>query len=136
MRPLAVTSALAICALTLAAPPGEAEKPAAPLRELPKADAARAKELYAKAVAFGRAGKFVEAQGPVLEMLALYTRVLGEDHFETGNCRREIEVLKKLAALPEASRVEYTRSPLTTTWRSASTNRASTPRPGACTNWP
>jgi CHAT domain-containing protein/tetratricopeptide (TPR) repeat protein len=101
---------VAICALALAAPSGEAQKPGAPLRELSRADAARAKELYAKAVAFGRAGKFVAAQGPVREMLALYIRALGEGHFETDNCRREIETLQKLAALPEAGQVEYTKT--------------------------
>src|SRR5262249_44312761 len=59
-----------------------------------------------KAVALGRAGKFAEAQGPVREILELKSRVLGEDHFETGDARREIETLKKLAALPEADRLE------------------------------
>src|SRR5215471_18168694 len=97
--------ALAASALTLAA--RGAEKPAVPLRELSRADEQRVRELYAKAVAFGRVGKFDEAQGPVREILELRTRVQGEDHFETGDARREIETLKKLAALPKAGRVEY-----------------------------
>jgi CHAT domain-containing protein/tetratricopeptide (TPR) repeat protein len=110
MRPLTLSSALAICALTLAAPaPGRAEKPAAPPRELSKADAEWVTKKYAEAVTFGRAGKwgYDEAQGPVREILALCTRVLGEGHFTTADYRREIEALKKLAALPEAGRVEY-----------------------------
>ena len=110
MRFLALSSALVIGALTLAEPPGGAKKPAARPRELSKADAERVKDLHAKAVAFGRAGKFVEAQGPVREILALCTRVLGEGHFTTGDYRREIEALKTLAALPEASRPEYMRA--------------------------
>jgi CHAT domain-containing protein/tetratricopeptide (TPR) repeat protein len=105
MRPLTPWFALATCALTLAA--RGAEEPAAPRRELSQADAERAKELYAKAVALGRAGKYDEAQGPVREILELRARVQGEDHFETADARREIETLKKLAALPEAGRVEY-----------------------------
>ena len=82
-------------------------KATAPVRELSKADAKLAKELYAKAVAFGRAGKYDEAQGPVREILELRARVLGEDHFETADARREIEALKQLAARPEPDRVEY-----------------------------
>lgn len=105
MRLLSPGFVLVICALPLFA--WGSEKPALPLRELSRADAERAKALYAKAVAFGRAGKFVEAQGPVREILELRARVLGEDHVETADVRREIETLKKLAALPEASRVEY-----------------------------
>jgi hypothetical protein len=64
---------------------------------------------YAEAVTFGRAGKWGhdEAQAPVREVLALCVRVLGEDHFTTADYRREIEGLKKLAALTEAGRLEY-----------------------------
>jgi CHAT domain-containing protein/tetratricopeptide (TPR) repeat protein len=110
MRPLAVTFAAAACALAVAAAdPAGARQPAAP-RELSKADAARAKELHAKSVELARAGKFAEAQGPVREILELYTRALGEDHFETGDARREVETLKKLAALPEADRAEYVKT--------------------------
>src|SRR5436309_39390 len=103
MRLLTLWLALTACALVPA--PRGAEKPAAPLRELSKADAARARELHAKAVAFGRVGKFEEAQGPVREILELRKRVQGEDHFDTADVRRELEILKKLAALPEAGRV-------------------------------
>src|SRR5438105_2217594 len=63
-------------------------------QELSKADALRAQELHAKAVAFGRAGKYAEAQGPVREILELRTRVQGKDHYETADARREIEALK------------------------------------------
>jgi CHAT domain-containing protein/tetratricopeptide (TPR) repeat protein len=110
MRTFAALSALAICTLTLAAPSAEMEKPATSPRRLSTSDAEQARQTYARAVTLRRQGKFVEAQGPVREILDLYTRVLGEDHFETGNCRRELETLKKLAALPEPDRVEYART--------------------------
>src|SRR5262249_10320364 len=69
---------------------------------LSKADAERSRDLYAKAVALARAGKYAEAQGPVREILDLRARVLGEDHSETADARRELETMKKVAALPEA----------------------------------
>src|SRR5262249_52820240 len=109
MRLLTLCFALATCAPTLPPPGAAGQAPAAPLRELSRADAQWVRKKYAEAVTFGRAGKWGddEAQGPVGEILALCTRVLGEDHFTTGDYRREIEILKKLAALPEAGRVEY-----------------------------
>jgi CHAT domain-containing protein/tetratricopeptide (TPR) repeat protein len=115
MLHLFVSCAFAIEALMLPAPRAAGRQPALSgaaqpsdrPRELSEVDAERAKELYAKAVAFGRAGKYEDAQGPVREILELRTRLLGNDHFETADARREIETLKKLAALPEASRVQY-----------------------------
>src|SRR5262249_15720180 len=73
-------------------------------------DAERAKGLHARSVELGRAGKFAEAQGPIREILDLYTRVLGQDHSETGDARRELETLQKVAALPEADRAEYVKT--------------------------
>jgi len=106
MRFLAVAFALGTYALPAA---WADEKPAARPRQLSKADAAWVSKKYEEALIFGRAGKwgYNEAQGPVREILALCTRVLGEDHFTTGHYKREIEGLKKLAALPEAGRLEY-----------------------------
>jgi CHAT domain-containing protein/tetratricopeptide (TPR) repeat protein len=106
---LTLPLALAISALTLP-PPDEARKPpAAPPRVLSTADAEWVTKKYAEAVKFGRAGKwgYDEAQGPVREIVARCTRVLGDDHFTTADYRREIEILKQLAALPEAGRLEY-----------------------------
>jgi CHAT domain-containing protein/tetratricopeptide (TPR) repeat protein len=111
MRPLAVVSALAFCVLALAPPlPTRAQQPAAPPRELSKADAERVKELHAKAVALCREGKFAEAQGPYREILDLRTRALGEGHFDTADARRDVETLRRVAALPEADRAEYARA--------------------------
>src|SRR5262249_1818840 len=78
-----------------------------PTKVLSKADAQRVTELYAKASALGREGKFAEAQGPVQEILELCMRELGKDHSTTGDYRREIETLKKLAALSNADKLEY-----------------------------
>src|SRR5262245_31732009 len=78
-----------------------------PPKELSKVDRERVNELYAKASALGKEGKFVEAQEPVQEILALCTRELGANHRKTGDYRREIETLKKLAALSDADKLEY-----------------------------
>ena len=106
-RLLALAFGLAVGALTLSASGVGQRPPASPPRELSRTDEERERELRAKAVAFGRLGKYEEAQGPVREILELRTRALGEDHPETGDARRELETLKQLSALPEAGRVEY-----------------------------
>jgi CHAT domain-containing protein/tetratricopeptide (TPR) repeat protein len=90
--------------------PGKKSADETPPRQLSKADAEWSQKKYAEAVAFGRAGKFDEAQGPVREILDLCIRELGEDHFTTKDYRREIKALQKLAALPEASRAEYVKT--------------------------
>jgi CHAT domain-containing protein/tetratricopeptide (TPR) repeat protein len=103
---LALSFAFAVGALTPPAP-GAGHHPPAPPRKLSTTDEERLRELWAKAVALGRAGKYEEAQGPVREILELRTRALGERDFDTADTRRELATLKKLAALPEAGRVEY-----------------------------
>jgi CHAT domain-containing protein/Tfp pilus assembly protein PilF len=92
---------------TLATRPNAALADGPPPKELSKVDAQRVTELYAKASTFGREGKFAEAQGPVQEILELCMRELGQDHAMTGDYRREIETLKKLAALSDADKLEY-----------------------------
>src|SRR5262245_39108296 len=106
MRLLTLPFALA---LALPSPAAATQPPAATPRQLSKADLEWLTKKYAEAVAFGRAGKWGhdEAQAPVREILARCTKVLGKDHFTTADYRREIEILKQLAALPEADRVEY-----------------------------
>jgi CHAT domain-containing protein/tetratricopeptide (TPR) repeat protein len=117
MGRLTRSSALALWALTLAAPvsggqlpaPGGGLLAAAPPRQLSKADAEWVSKKYAVAVTFGRAGNWgVDgAQAPVREILDLCKRELGEDHYKTRDYRLELEALQKLAALPPAGRVEY-----------------------------
>ena len=77
MRLLAVAFALGTYALPPVA--WADEKPAARPRQLSKADAEWVSKKYEEALIFGRAGKwgYNEAQGPVREILALSTRVLG-----------------------------------------------------------
>ena len=77
-RLLALAFGLAVGALTLSASGLGQRPPASPPRTLSKTDEEREKELRAKAVAFGRVGKYKEAQGPVREILELRTRTLGE----------------------------------------------------------
>jgi CHAT domain-containing protein len=107
MRHLAATAWLAFVVPALAGLPVDQPPPPAAPRELSRADVARSAELYAKAVALGREGKFAEARGPIREIADIRARVLGEGHFETADARRELETLAKLAALPEAGREEY-----------------------------
>jgi CHAT domain-containing protein/tetratricopeptide (TPR) repeat protein len=108
MRHFTLPSALVLCVLALPRS-GPAGQPPAPPRQFSKAEDEWVGKKYAEAVTFGRQGKwgYDEAQKPVREILDLCTRVLGKDHYKTGDYRREIEGLKKLAALPEAGRLEY-----------------------------
>jgi CHAT domain-containing protein/tetratricopeptide (TPR) repeat protein len=108
MRHFTFPSALVLCVLALG-PRGPAAEPPPPPRQLSKAEDEWVGKKYAEAVALGRQGKwgYDEAQKPVREILDLCTRVLGEDHYKTGDYRREVATLKKLAALPEAGRLEY-----------------------------
>src|SRR5262245_1646162 len=92
---------------TLATRPVAARAGGPPPKELTKADAQRVSELYSKASALGREGKFLEAQSPVQEILELCIRELGKDHSTTGDYRREIETLRKLASLSNADKLEY-----------------------------
>jgi CHAT domain-containing protein/tetratricopeptide (TPR) repeat protein len=108
MRHLAVVVVLTLCAqavVPFAARGGW--RVVALRRELSKEDARRARDLDAKAKALGRQGKFAEARGPISQILELYTRVLGKDHFDTDAARRELATLDKLAGLPDADRAEY-----------------------------
>jgi CHAT domain-containing protein/tetratricopeptide (TPR) repeat protein len=108
---LAVASGLVYGALALAQPaPVGGRQADAPRQELSKADAARAGELHARAVALGREGKYAEAHGPLRELLDLRARALGEDHYATADARRELETLRRVAALPEADRREYAKT--------------------------
>jgi CHAT domain-containing protein/Tfp pilus assembly protein PilF len=109
-RLLALAFGLAVGALALSASGVGQRPPASPLRQLSRTDEEWEKELRAKAVAFGRVGKYEEAEGPVREILELRTRTLGENHFATADTRREIETLKRLAAMPEADRIAYSRT--------------------------
>src|SRR5215208_750699 len=81
----------------------------APAPQLSEADSEWVTKKYDEALKFGRAGKWGhdETQAPVREILDLCTRKLGKDHYQTAYYRREIEILQKLARLPEADRVEY-----------------------------
>lgn len=106
MRRLILTWLAMICGATLSV---RAAQPTSPHRELSKADATWVATKRAAAVALGRTGKWGhdEAQKPIREILDLCSRQLGNDHHLTATYRREIEILQKLAVLPEAGRVEY-----------------------------
>src|SRR5262245_61483200 len=111
MRFLTLSLALIIGAAALAEPWAAGQAPDAP-KQLSKADAEWATKKHDEALVFGRAGKWDsdEAQAPIREIVALCTRELGKDHYLTRDYQREIDVLKKLAVLPEASRLEYVKT--------------------------
>ncbi len=108
MRHFTLPFALVLCVVALPVR-GQPGQPPRPLPQLSPAESEWVGKKYAEAVAFGREGKWGhdEAQAPVREILALCRRVLGEGHYTTADYRREIEGLKKLAALPEAGRLEF-----------------------------
>jgi CHAT domain-containing protein len=103
---------IAAVALVLAAAGAAGRQSTTPPRELSKVDEDWVVKKHEEAVALGRVGKWGhdEAEAPVREILALCTRVLGENHWLTVNYRLEIESLKKLITLPEASRAEYVKA--------------------------
>src|SRR5262249_27251939 len=108
LRHAAFVVGLALCASAIVPFTARgAWRTVAPRRVLSKEDAQRATDLVAKANALSREGKFTEARGPIGEIVELYTRVLGRDHFDTADARRELATLDKLAGLPEADRAEY-----------------------------
>jgi CHAT domain-containing protein/tetratricopeptide (TPR) repeat protein len=111
---------------------GEAPKPveAPPPRELPGPDAASARRFAESLEAFGAmgggvtaeagyrriyttyvemrtAGRFADARDLVHILLSIYTRVYGQDHFETRNVRLMVKGSEHLAALPAAAQREY-----------------------------
>src|SRR5262249_50019005 len=55
-------------------------------------------------------GKFVEAQEPIRQKIALLTEKKGKKHFETGNATRFLKTLEQVAALPEEARAEFAAS--------------------------
>src|SRR5262245_41474616 len=101
-----IASALFLGMVSQPEPPGP---PAAPVKHLSKADAQWVTKKYAEAVDLGRQGKWGpdDAQKPVREILEKCVHELGEDHYFTAWYKREIETLKKLAAVSNADREEY-----------------------------
>lgn len=75
-----------------------AGKPKPPLeRQLNGDDAKRAAEWERKIGALEEAGKLAEAVRPARELVALRTRRLGADHWETTSAHWRAETLAKLA---------------------------------------
>src|SRR5262249_38953219 len=87
-------------------PPAKKEDPPYK-RVLTGADAKRVAELEEKLKDSKTAGKFVEAQVPAQQIRAIRTRVQGAKHWETADAGREVQTLKRLAALSAPNRADY-----------------------------
>jgi tetratricopeptide (TPR) repeat protein len=73
-------------------------------------DAKRVEALEKETDEFYQAGKFTEAQAPASKALEIRRRFQGEQHWQTGDARRLLEVLKQIAALPADARAELART--------------------------
>jgi CHAT domain-containing protein len=76
----------------------------------PVAADGRAWQLRLLELELARQGRFEEAKVPVRELIALTTQEKGEKHWETGDWRRELDAIDRVAILPEADRTEYVRA--------------------------
>src|SRR2546423_211990 len=76
-------------------------------RSLQGEDAKRAGELDQGAGEHKTAGGFAEAPPPAEELWQLRRRVQGEDHWQTADARRRVELLRRGAALPPEARADF-----------------------------
>jgi serine/threonine protein kinase/tetratricopeptide (TPR) repeat protein len=67
-------------------------------------------QLDAKSEDLCREGKFVDAQEPTRQKIALLVREKGENHFQTNDTRRSLRTLEQLAALPAEAQREFAMS--------------------------
>src|SRR5262249_20940760 len=73
-------------------------------------DAKRVEVLNAKVQDLEVAGNFAEAQAPAREIVAIRTRTQGAGHWQTKDSERDLETLKRIAALADATQAEYASS--------------------------
>src|SRR6516162_6535325 len=112
-RSLAVALAsLATGALAWAAPPPlhgqDPPPPAAPARD---ADLAKRLEPLDRSINQRLdAGQIAEAVPPAREKLDLLTRARGQDHWQTGDARRELETYTRLAGRPREVQDRYVKA--------------------------
>src|SRR5439155_10619703 len=67
----------------------------------------RAAELEQRSAEHENASRFAEALPPAEELWQLRRRAQGDDHWETGDARRRVELLRRGAALPPEARADF-----------------------------
>jgi tetratricopeptide (TPR) repeat protein len=82
-------------------------------------DAKKVENLNLKIDGLIEKGQFAEAADVVKQVLEVRQRVQGADHWETGDCRRSLQTLQRIAALTGAARSEWDKS--TRMWKDAFT---------------
>src|SRR5262249_3847945 len=106
---LALLAAALLGRSTSADPPDRKapSPPAAPApapKQLSEADAKWVGAQSKTIDALGRAGKFAEAVAPARQVVEVYEKALGPDHWQTADARRLVETLKTIDTLPEEGR--------------------------------
>jgi hypothetical protein len=79
-------------------------------RPLSRADAEQVEEWKGEVAELRQAGKYLEAQATARSILTLRLRVQGETHWQTGDAKRLLQNLEKIAILSPKSRAEITKA--------------------------
>jgi tetratricopeptide (TPR) repeat protein len=82
-------------------------------RVLRSDDAQKAQALTRRIGELWAAGKFAEAGTPAQELLTLRKRAQGDKHWEVSDAARQVETLRKAAALPDPKRAALVEAPAT-----------------------
>jgi len=89
-------------------PSGMASQPenAPAPRTLSRSDQARVVDLENRIIELRQRGRYAQAGGLAVQMVAIRARAQGEAHWETGDARRLAGLCRQIAALPPAARAE------------------------------
>ena len=94
-----------------ASPPAHGQGPTAPTAPASDADLAkRVEELDGAINRRLNAGPLAEALPPAREKLDMLARARGQDHWQTGDARRDLETYTRLADRPREVQDRYTRA--------------------------
>ena len=108
LRPWPLIAILACPALAVDSPAQTGREPAndtPPWQQPSTGDAAAQVKKWTQEIAnLQSGGRFAEAVGPALKAAELRKRLQGADHFQAVDAQREVDDLRKIAALPEEGR--------------------------------
>jgi tetratricopeptide (TPR) repeat protein len=109
--------AVALAGLTLgalqwmASPPAHGQDPPPPAAAAPDADLTKRIEKLDSAInQHLDRGQIAEAVPPAREKLELLARTRGQDHWQTGDARRDLETYQRLAGLPREVQDRYAKA--------------------------
>jgi tetratricopeptide (TPR) repeat protein len=88
-----------------------AQSSAGALNALSEADVKRVEELNETIDKLWRAGKFAEAVGPAQQVLAVFEKRVGPNHWYTANARRAAQTIQTAIGLPQEARRELASVP-------------------------